>query len=401
MSEHRASPTCSRKLRACSLAAGAVAIGMATAAEGALQVFDYRSAPISANVEDNYSVWDHDLAVLHMDGTYKYSTHDGASYTFYDQNGVTTPIDAADKSDDAVWFTHRDFVHGDKGYDGIFLYGGDNGGVGAYAIEGSEGSNPLYRADPFFVDDEVGPGQSYATDGGGMVYGIGGRTDPPAGWQGNQIKTFYLGGDFVGFYLDEPDGRHYGWMQVSTGYRPYGVTVHGWGYETTPYLAAVVTYEPDIVPLIGDFDDDNDVDADDVDMLCAGTDPAVFDLTGDGVVDEDDMVLLVETYLEYDTDGDGVTDGTGTFRGDFNTDGSVNGTDLSIMNGGFGTSVGFAGGNANCDMTVNGTDLSILAGVFGNVATAAVPEPVTVTLLSLGACVPLLRKSRPRCGGRR
>ena len=145
----------------------------------------------------------------------------------------------------------------------------------------------------------------------------------------------------------------------------------------------------------GDFDGDGDVDADDVDDLCAnmGGDPATYDMDGDGDVDEDDMTYHVETYLEYDTDGDDIADGQGTFRGDFNADGTVNGTDLSILSGGFGTTTGFAGGNANCDTTVNGTDLSILSSVFGNVATAAVPEPLTMGLMSLGA-VALLRRRK-------
>jgi hypothetical protein len=144
----------------------------------------------------------------------------------------------------------------------------------------------------------------------------------------------------------------------------------------------------------GDLDGDGDADADDIDILCAnmGGDPADYDMDGDGDVDEDDMTFHVENYLEYDSNGDGNPDGTGTFRGDFNTDGSVNGTDLSIMNGNFGSAVGFAGGNANCDSTVNGTDLSILAGVFGNVATAAIPEPLTMGLLSLGGIAMLRRR---------
>ena len=145
-----------------------------------------------------------------------------------------------------------------------------------------------------------------------------------------------------------------------------------------------------------DFDGDGDVDADDVDALCAnmGGEAAIFDTDGDGDVDADDLLYHVETFLEFDTDGDGAPDGTGTFRGDFNTDGSVNGTDLSIMVGGFGSAVGFAGGNANCDGAVNGTDLSILAGGFGNIATAAVPEPATLGLLALGASAMLLRKKK-------
>ena len=73
-------------------------------------------------------------------------------------------------------------------------------------------------------------------------------------------------------------------------------------------------------------------------------------------------------------------------------DGSVNGTDLSILTGGFGGALGYAGGNANCDADVNGTDLSILAGNFGNVATSPVPEPMTLAMLAAGAVAALRRR---------
>jgi hypothetical protein len=147
---------------------------------------------------------------------------------------------------------------------------------------------------------------------------------------------------------------------------------------------------------VGDFDEDGDIDADDVDDLCANIgigDLGTYDMDNDGDVDEDDVIFHVENLLEYDTDDDGIVDGQGTFRGDFNTDGSVNGTDLSIMSGNFGGSAGFAGGNANCDASVNGTDLSILSSTFGNVVTAAVPEPLTMGLLSLGG-IALLRRRK-------
>ena len=142
-----------------------------------------------------------------------------------------------------------------------------------------------------------------------------------------------------------------------------------------------------------DFNGDGTVDADDADVLCANMGGlAHYDQDGDGDVDEDDLVFFVENAMEYDSNGDSIPDGSGTFRGDFNLDGAVNGTDLSIMNGNFGATVGYAGGNANCDTTVNGTDLSILAGNFGNIATASIPEPTSILLITVGAMAVLKRR---------
>ena len=148
-------------------------------------------------------------------------------------------------------------------------------------------------------------------------------------------------------------------------------------------------------PVLGDLNGDGDADADDVDLIVAniGGDPGTYDMDGDGDVDGDDMVYFVENYLAYDSDGNGDPDGAGTFLGDANADGVVNGTDLSIMNANFGSTAGFAAGNFNTDTTVNGTDLSILSSTFGNVATAPVPEPATLlSLVAMGALTLLRRR---------
>ena len=146
--------------------------------------------------------------------------------------------------------------------------------------------------------------------------------------------------------------------------------------------------------LLGDFDGDNDVDADDIDILCAnmGGDVATYDMDGDLDVDEDDMIFHVENLVELQ-DGSGRT---GTKPGDFNLDGIVNATDLAVMKPNFGLSgMLYSQGNANCDSIINGTDLAILAGNLGFVAPAgAVPEPISLSLMAIGGVALLRRRSR-------
>ncbi|MEM6332170.1 MAG: PEP-CTERM sorting domain-containing protein [Planctomycetota bacterium] len=134
--------------------------------------------------------------------------------------------------------------------------------------------------------------------------------------------------------------------------------------------------------LPGDFDNDGDVDADDIDLLLTeingSADPA-FDLTGDGITNADDLTELIEVILA-------------TRPGDANLDGQVGTPDLAILASNFGTqATSWANANFNGLDGVGTPDLAILAASFGfgttpvSAATPAIPEPATLAITALGA----------------
>jgi hypothetical protein len=80
--------------------------------------------------------------------------------------------------------------------------------------------------------------------------------------------------------------------------------------------------------------------------------------------------------------------------GDANGDGVVNVGDLGILAGNYGTLTGatWAMGDFNGDGAVNVGDLGILAGNYGATAAAAVPEPMSLGLLTLGGLALIRRR---------
>ncbi len=110
---------------------------------------------------------------------------------------------------------------------------------------------------------------------------------------------------------------------------------------------------------------------------------------GSGTVDILDLDYLIR-FLVDTTMGEG----TGSEYGDFDLNGLINTTDLTILATNYGPNSDWALGNANgyLDVDINTTDLTILATNFGFVATPdVIPEPMTLSLLSIGG-VALLRR---------
>ncbi len=145
--------------------------------------------------------------------------------------------------------------------------------------------------------------------------------------------------------------------------------------------------------LLGDTDQDFDIDANDIDFLFANFGPSApvnLDLDLDGDADQADVDTLVRGILltEY---------------GDANLSGSVNSSDAAILGGNFGTLVNgtWSMGDFNGDKAINSSDAAIMGGNFGFMnplgGTASeslagsinsyVPEPTTHAMFCVGLLV--------------
>ncbi|QDU71552.1 hypothetical protein [Mucisphaera calidilacus] len=144
-----------------------------------------------------------------------------------------------------------------------------------------------------------------------------------------------------------------------------------------PIVPTIIDGWIELTPLSGlpgDLNQDDEVDASDIDLLVAGIragspDPA-FDLDDSGVVDSDDLSFMITEVL-------------GTIPGDANLDGEVNLLDLSLLATYFQQTAGWAGANFNLDLTVDLLDLSVLASHFLRAAPLATSPPDADTELGL------------------
>jgi hypothetical protein len=142
------------------------------------------------------------------------------------------------------------------------------------------------------------------------------------------------------------------------------------------------------VPDPGDLNADGLIDATDIDALAAaiqaGSSDLTFDLTGNEVVDANDFAFLVHNLVDTPM-------GQGTAMGDFNLDGKVGLLDLAVLGDGYNGSDGWAWGDANGDGTIGILDLGLLGDNYG-FNRSAIPEPMTMSLLAIGALGMLKRR---------
>ncbi len=158
-------------------------------------------------------------------------------------------------------------------------------------------------------------------------------------------------------------------------------------FEAKPVGGTASLFTLEVDPReFGDFNDDDLVNADDIDLISlvaiqGGSDPGVYDLDFDGDIDADDR-------------NQHIFEEVGTILADSNLDYAVDVLDLSILATNYGGTGGWAQGDSNGDGVIDVLDLSILATNYGQSATSAtpIPEPASLAILALTSLAFLRRR---------
>ncbi len=162
----------------------------------------------------------------------------------------------------------------------------------------------------------------------------------------------------------------------------YYVRVAG-GSDSMQFYELQVSVMEDMTVIDGDFDSDGDYDCDDVDGLVAeiagGLNGSAFDLSGDGIVDGND---LADWLLEAGEANLGP--GQSYLVGDATLNGFVDGEDFLAWNANkFTSTAAWCGGDFDASGFVDGEDfLAWNANKFQSSDVAAVPEPAMGLLLA-------------------
>ena len=249
----------------------------------------------------------------------------------------------------------------------------------------------------FFLEDAAGTEIGF--QGGiarfeGLVAGV---TDTNGGMHEHLTFAVDNGGaePEVGFYM-------MGWQLSADGYETSELTTVVLSTPSIPFEVEQqfdmwLQSQVDTITLAGDFDDNGEYELADIDALVAsiasGADDPVFDLTGDGVTDRDDLDFWREIA------GVALNDSLGpVLVGDADLNGVVDGQDFIAWNNNKFTSLAsWSGGDFNADGLVDGQDF-----VAWNTskfqaadAIATVPEPAgSVIALACWFAVTSLRRRK-------
>jgi hypothetical protein len=172
--------------------------------------------------------------------------------------------------------------------------------------------------------------------------------------------------------------QNYGVLIANSGAATDGADFYSREHTTsTQRPKLTISYLPVAGPeLEGDLNLDNQVDAEDIDLLfsafAAGSDEVAFDLDGSGTVDAEDLDYLVHDILA-------------TQFGDANLDGVVDGVDFSVWQSHrFQGATGWASGDFNGDRVTDGRDFGVwnrnkfTGGMRAEARYAAVPRAASV-----------------------